>query len=147
MTGTILRVAFCIASLTGCTTTKAEVTSDKVVITQGDGGSVYRTLAKYRAWTAQGKSIVIDGNMVSSDAFAAFSAPNACYTRNAAFSPHAVSYVGLIPHYGETERLTSRLPAPLRDAYRGSHHYYNWITTAHYDYDDLKRIWPEGECV
>lgn len=133
-------------AVSACTTTKAEVTSDAVVIKSGDGGSVYETLRKYDAWAAQGKKIIIDGNMISSDAFAAFSAPNACYTRNAVFSPHAVSYVGLIPHYGATEQFTRMLPVPLQDKFRSSPHYYNWITTAHFDYEDLIEIWAEGAC-
>jgi hypothetical protein len=132
--------------ITACTTTQAEVSQDSVVVTRGDGGSVYETLRKYDAWNAQGKKIVIDGNMISSDAFAAFSAPNVCYTRNAVFSPHAASYVGLIPSYTATEQLTRMLPHQLANEFRSSVHFYNWITTAHYDFDDLIEIWPQGAC-
>jgi hypothetical protein len=138
-------IAVC-ATISACTTTQAEVTSDAVIVTRGDGGAVYDTLAQYDKWAAQGKKIIIDGNMISSDAFGAFSAPNVCYTENAVFSPHAASYVGLIPHYGATEQLTRMLPVPLQNEFRSSIHYYNWITTAHFDYEDLLRIWAEGAC-
>lgn len=134
------------AALTACATTKAQVNRDAVVITGGDGGSVYKTLAQYDTWASQGKKIIIDGNMISSDAFAAFSAPDMCYTENAVFSPHAASYVGLIPHYEVTEQLTRMLPMPLQKEFRSSVHYYNWVTTAHYDYEDLLEIWAEGAC-
>lgn len=134
-------------TLSGCVTTTAQISETEVLVQKGDGGSVYKTLDKYKRWSAQGKKIVIDGNMISADAFAAFSAPNVCYTENAVFSPHAASYVGLIPHYGATERLANLLPLPLQQEFKSSFHYYNWITTAHYDYEDLLRIWAEGACV
>lgn len=135
------------AALSACATTKAQVSRDAVVVTRGDGGSVYKTLAQYDTWASQGKKIIIDGNVISSDAFAAFSAPNMCYTENAVFSPHAASYVGLIPHYEVTDQLTRMLPLPLQQEFRSSMHYYNWVTTAHYDYEDLLEIWSEGACV
>ena len=142
----VIKLIIC-AALSACTTTNAEVMQNAVIVTRGDGGSVYGTLAQYSSWSAQGKKIIIDGNMISSDAFGAFSAPNVCYTENAAFSPHAVSYAGLIPHYGVTEQLTGMLPMPLQKEFRSSGHYYNWVTTAHFDYNHLLEIWAEGACV
>jgi hypothetical protein len=118
----VTTLAVCGLAMSACTTTKADISKDAVVVTRGDGGSVYRTLAQYDNWSSQGKKIIIDGNMISSDAFAAFSAPNVCYTENAAFSPHAASYAGLIPHYETTAELTRMLPTPLQEEFRSSFH-------------------------
>ncbi|PIB26837.1 hypothetical protein BFP76_10600 [Amylibacter kogurei] len=142
----IMAAVYLTALISGCATTRADVGRDVVLLKGGDGGSVNQTFLRYNQWRAEGKRIIIDGHMISADAFAAFSMPNACYTENAVFSPHAASTLGIVPQYGATEWLTRQLPKPLQDKFRSSFHYYNWVTTAHFDYDDLIDIWPEGAC-
>lgn len=133
-------------ALTGCASTRAEVGPDYVRIKGSTGGHVESTIRKYHEWTRRGKTIIVDGPIVSADAYAAFRSPNSCYTENAVFAPHAASFMGVIPDYKATDRLTARMPQPLQDAFRGSFNYYNWVTVANYDYEELKSIWPAGEC-
>ncbi|GHA58940.1 hypothetical protein GCM10008927_25760 [Amylibacter ulvae] len=113
--GLRIMTAVCLmAAISGCATTRADVGRDVVLLKGGDGGSVNQTFLRYNQWRAEGKRIVIDGNMISADAFAAFSMPNACYTINAVFSPHAASTLGIVPQYQATEWLTRQLPMPLQ---------------------------------
>lgn len=138
-------VASCLV-VSGCASTNAQVSRNAVVIKDSYGGSVNSTFAKYREWARAGKRIIIDGRVHSADAFAAFSMPNACYTKNAIFSPHAAATLGIVPNYDMTNRLTRGLPPELAEEFRNSGSYYNWVTTARFTYDDLKKIWPNGEC-
>ena len=119
---------------------------DYVVLTRGFGGSVRKKNAYYKKLGASGKQVVIDGVMMSMDAFGAFSLPGACYTANAGFSPHATSILGLIPTYGTTKRLTEKLPAPLRDWFANSGWRYNWVMFPSVNYPQLREMWPEGAC-
>ncbi|GLQ34004.1 hypothetical protein GCM10007939_02870 [Amylibacter marinus] len=135
-----------LAALPACTTTRSEISRNAVYVSSGMGGAVEQTLKKYQHWQDLGYQIVIDGPVVSADAFAAFGAQNACYTENAVFMPHAASFAGIVPDYRATDWLTSDLPAPLARYFRASPHYYNWITAARLDFRDLFEIWPEGAC-
>lgn len=137
-----------VVASSGCVSTKTQPNTSQnfVIIKNGAGGQVNQTFAKYRGWNQSGKKVIIDGNVQSADAFAAFSMPNTCYTPRAVFSPHAASTLGLIPNYAATERLTAGLPPVLAARFRDSGAFYNWVTTAKIDYAELKRVWPEGEC-
>jgi len=90
--------------------------------------------------------VVIDGQVISADAFLAFSIPGACYTENVIFSPHAASYLGLIPSRKHTNYFAKKLPDPLEEWFRGNVAYYDWIGFATVDYQQLLEIWPEGAC-
>lgn len=136
----------CAAVLAGCTSASYTETAGEVRLHVGLGGFVEPILARYDRWEAEGKRIVIDGQMISADAFGAFSARNACYTERAVFSPHAASELGLIPNYAVTDRLAARLPEPLEAWFRASPAYRDWVGFAVVTYPDLLEIWPEGAC-
>ncbi|MCH8166885.1 MAG: hypothetical protein IIC03_03015 [Proteobacteria bacterium] len=129
-----------------CTSTNYTETDSEIRLTFGAGGIVNSKVGTYTKFMDTGKRIVIDGQMISADAFIAFSVPGVCYTENAVFSPHAASRLGLWPAPKVTERLTSMLPKPLGDWFRGNIAYYDWIGFAVVEYDELLRIWPEGAC-
>ena len=136
-----------LALMTGaCSSTLYTETDDEVRIRFGGGGFAQAKARQYREIAAKGKPVVIDGQVISADAFLAFSVPGACYTENAVFSPHAASYLGLVPARGLTEWLTRKLPEPLEEWFRGNMAYYDWIGFAEVDYDQLIEIWPEGAC-
>lgn len=136
-----------VALLVGaCSTTSYVEKDDHVRIVFGGGGHVKSTKAKYERIAATGKPVLIDGQVISADAFYAFSLPNACYTENAIFSPHAISYLGLIPSRKHTRRMAERLPEPLEEWFKGDFSYYDWFGYARVEYDKLREIWPEGEC-
>jgi hypothetical protein len=119
---------------------------DYVVLTNGFGGNVNQKNAYYKKLGSTGKQVVIDGVMMSMDAFGAFSVPGACYTANAVFSPHATSILGIIPTYGTTKRLTKALPAPLRDWFSNSGWRWQWVVWPSIHYAQLREMWPEGAC-
>lgn len=130
----------------GCTPTIYTETAHEVRITFGGGGFANQKLEEYREIAAKHKQVVIDGQVISADAFLAFSLPGACYTKNAVFSPHAASYMGLIPAPEATAWFAHKLPAPLEKWFEGNMAYYDWIGFARVDYDQLLRIWPQGAC-
>lgn len=132
--------------LAGCATTVYREEADRVRIVFGGGGFARATIDTYEEIAATGKPVVIDGQVISADAFLAFSQPGACYTENAVFSPHAASYLGLIPSRRHTRWFASRLPAPLRRWFEGNMAYHDWIGFAHVDYAELREIWPQGAC-
>ena len=119
---------------------------DVIRINHGFGGLVEDTGIAYNALIATGKRIVIDGHVHSADAFYAFAAPGACYTRNAIFSPHAASYLSVMPDYDLTGQLADMLPEQLGDWFRGHHSFHDWIGFPEVGYDQLVEIWPEGAC-
>ncbi len=131
---------------TACSTTFYKEDSDSVRLTFGGGGSMKWKRETYRNIRATGKDLVIDGHMISADAFFAFSEPGACYTENAKFSPHSISFLGLVPMYGLTERYANMLPPKLRDWFKNHHSYYDWVGFPVVGYEELKEIWPEGAC-
>ena len=132
--------------LAGCAGPMVTVGPDTIKITKGSGGLFSEITPKYDAWAQTGKQLVIDGDMISADAFLAFSAKGACYTDKATFQPHSVSYIGLVPNYAATKRLSRNLPRGLRDAFWNSPQFYNWVTTMHFDNAEIKALWPEGSC-
>ncbi len=136
-----------IALLCGvCSSTIYTENDSEIRIVVGAGGLIKSKVRTYTELMDTGKRIVIDGHLVSADAFIGFSVPGVCYTENAAFSPHAASYLGIWPARDVTERLTSMLPKPLGDWFRGNLGYYDWIGFPVLEYDELLRLWPEGAC-
>ena len=129
-----------------CSSTQYTETDEEVRIRFGGGGFIGSKVETYHELAKTGKPVVIDGQVISADAFLAFSLPNACYTEKAVFSPHAASYLGLIPARKETEWLTSALPDPLEEWFRGNMAYHDWIGFAEVEYNQLREIWPEGAC-
>jgi hypothetical protein len=144
----MLRVALVAALLSSaaCSTTLYSETDENVRLRFGGGGMLSSKKKTYESIRASGKQVVIDGHMISADAFFAFSQPGACYTENAKFSPHSVSVLGLYPRYDLTERYANMLPPKLRDWFKGHHSYYDWVGFPVVDYEQLKEIWPEGAC-
>lgn len=139
----------CIAvliSVAGCSSTFYSETNDEIYLTFGAGGIMSSKRRAYKKLEATGKQVVIDGQMISADAFFAFSMPGVCYTKNAKFSPHSVSFLGLVPVYSSTERYANMLPVKLRDWFKGHHSYYDWVGFPVVDYEELLDIWPEGAC-
>lgn len=132
--------------ISACTSTIYTETTNEIRLNFGGGGMLRSKRAIYEKFYASDKSVVIDGQMVSADAFYAFGIPGVCYTENAIFSPHAASYLGLWPARRETKHLTYYLPEPLREWFRGNIAYYDWIGFAQVGYEQLLRIWPEGAC-
>jgi len=128
------------------TPTMYSETADEIRIHFGGGGLLKGKMDVYRKIQQTGKRIVIDGQVVSADAFFAFSLPNACYTENAVFSPHSASYMGVVPAPELTRDLAYRLPAPLRDWFKGNFAYHDWVGFAYVDYNQLLKIWPDGAC-
>ena len=142
------RIAWLLVALlaTGCATISYVEEDEHIRLVFGGGGQLKSTKARYERIAATEKPVVIDGQMISADAFYAFSLPNACYTENAVFSPHAVSYLGLIPSRRHTRRMAEMLPAPLERWFKGNIAYYDWLGFARVEYDQLREIWPEGAC-
>jgi len=130
----------------GCSSTFYVEEEDRVRITFGGGGLADSKVKLYEEIAAKNKPVVIDGQVISADAFLAFSLPDACYTENAVFSPHAASYLGLIPSRRHTEWFAGMLPDPLREWFEGNMAYYDWIGYAHVGYGELLELWPEGAC-
>ena len=132
--------------ISACTPTFYTETTNEIRLNFGGGGLLKSKLVIYEKFYASDKRVIIDGQMVSADAFYAFGIPGVCYTENAIFSPHAASYLGLWPARRATEFLTYYLPEPLREWFRGNIAYYDWIGFAQVGYEQLLRIWPEGAC-
>ena len=130
----------------GCGSTEYTETDGAIRLQSGPGGHANSVLERYRDFQESGKRLVIDGQMISADAFAAFSAPNACYTRNAVFSPHALSRFGVTPMPAETLKIARGLPAGLRDWFLGSRWFHETAGWPEVGYDRLRQLWPEGAC-
>lgn len=140
-------VLLALALITGaCSPTFYTETESMVRITFGGGGLIEAKNKEYLEIAASGKRVVVDGHVISADAFMAFSIPGACYTRNAVFSPHAASYLGLWPARTATLTLAHMLPVPLREWFKAQRAYRDWIGFPMVDYEKLRQIWPEGEC-
>ena len=127
------------------TSTFYEETKDEIRISAGFGGWLGPARDQYQAMWDSGKRIVVDGHVISADAFFAF-AIGGCFTRNIVFSPHAAAYLGLVPNRVATEKLANMLPGPLRSWFKSHHAYYDWFGFPELYYDDLVKIWPEGSC-
>ena len=130
----------------GCGSTKYTETAEAIRLESGPGGHANSVLERYEQFRESGKRLVIDGPMISADAFAAFSAPNACYTERAVFSPHALSHYGMRAMPLETLKIASGLPRGLRDWFVGSRWFYETTSYPRIGYDRLRQLWPEGEC-
>lgn len=144
----MIRAALLLLALatSACSSTFYTESNDEVRITFGGGGMINSKVRQYAEIRAKEKKVVIDGQVISADAFLAFSIPGACYTKNAVFSPHAASYLGVWPAREMTLNLTHMLPVPLREWFKGHHAYYDWIMFPTVEYEELYRIWPAGAC-
>ena len=138
----ILIALFC----AGCGTTQYSETADSIRLEQGPGGHANSVLERYQAFRESGKRLVIDGPMISADAFAAFSAPGACYTKNAVFSPHSLSAYGVTAMPEETLKIASGLPPGLRDWFVQSRWFHETVDWPRIGYERLRELWPEGAC-
>jgi len=119
-----------------------------IVIHQGYGGFVEPIIAQYEQWAAQGMTIIVDGQVISADAFGAFNETlegQVCYTENAVFSPHASSISGRINMRG-TEKLATSLIDPLEQEFRASPYFNDHVGHATITVSRLREIYPEGEC-
>lgn len=139
-------LAVLLAGLSACTSTAYREEPEAIRLTFGSGGLLAPIRARYERFAQDGRPVIIDGQMISADAFYAFSLDNACYTENAVFSPHAASYLGLIPARAHTEALAALLPDALEQWFRRNIAFYDWIGFARLDYADLLGVWPEGAC-
>jgi hypothetical protein len=129
-----------------CTSTLYTENDNEITIRLGAGGLVNPIADRYAKWRTEGRTLIIDGHVVSADAIEAFSYPGACYTENAVWSPHAYSNLGLYRMADATETAARKLPDPLQRWFRGNIAFYDWIGFAVVDYDQLLGIWPEGAC-
>ncbi len=121
-------------------------TEDEIRITYGGGGVLTTKRALYEPLYTTNKRVVIDGMMISADAFYAFGIPGVCYTKRAVWAPHAISAGGLYRLGAETDHIMLYLPDPLAKHFRASLYYWNPYTVGGLDYDELRELWPEGAC-
>lgn len=124
--------------------------NNMIVIRYGYGGVKEEVLDRYENWIRQGYRIVIDGRVVSADAFGAFNERyqgQVCYTDRAVFSPHAARHRGgtqVLPDI--TDQLARTLVPALEREFRASRFYHTWRGSAYIDANRLRQIYPEGEC-
>ncbi len=137
----ILLVVGCTVPMTFYTETETEIR-----LTYGGGGLLGEKLRLYEPLYNTDKKVIIDGPMVSADAFYAFGIPNVCYTERVVWAPHAISSMGLYRLAGETDAIMLYLPKPMAEHFRASPYYWNFITTRNIKYEELLTIWPEGAC-
>ena len=121
-------------------------TEDEIRITYGGGGVLQEKRVIYEPLYTTEKKVIIDGMMISADAFYAFGIPGVCYTERAVWAPHAVSAGGLYRLGAETDAIMLYLPDPLAKYFRASLYYWNFLTVGGLDYEELKTLWPEGAC-
>lgn len=132
--------------LGGCTSTSYVEDAETITLTMGTGGLIGPIRDRYNGFLKSGKKVVVDGQVVSADAFFAFAMPDVCYTENVVFSPHSAAHLGIIPSPEITEVLAGMLPEPLRVWFENDISYHDWIGFAQVDFDQLYGIWPEGAC-
>lgn len=131
--------------LTGCMPTNFTRTDNIVLIHWGGGGDL-ETKMKIYAEFYDADQVIIDGPMFSYDGFMAFSAPNSCYTENAELLLHMAKYLGVWPSREWTEHAASFLPKPIRERFKKDVAYYSPIGFLRIGYEELRELWPEGEC-
>lgn len=120
-----------------------------IVIHEGKGGFVTPIIAQYEQWAEEGKYIVVDGQVISADAFGAFSEfleGRTCYTEKVIFSPHAASFSEDEPDPEGTDALATLLIDPLETEFRNSAYYNDHIGAAEITVERLRQIYPQGEC-
>lgn len=133
----------------GCEATYYKETDTEIRLTYGGGGMLAEKLRIYEPLydaARAGKKVIIDGPMISADAFYPWGISDVCYTENAVWSPHAISAGGLYRLGRETDNIMLYLPKPLRAWFKKSSYYWNFLTVPAVDYEQLLRIWPEGAC-
>ncbi len=112
----------------------------------GGGGVLTTKRAIYEPLYTTKKKVIIDGMMVSADAFYSFGIPGVCYSERAVWAPHAVSAGGFARLAAFTDNIMLYLPDPLAEYFRASSYYWNFITVGGVYYAELLTIWPEGAC-
>ncbi|MEM6742643.1 MAG: hypothetical protein AAF676_02765 [Pseudomonadota bacterium] len=122
------------------------VSGGDVVVSRGVGGYAQPIFERYNAFAASGRRVVVDGHVISADAFGAFAQPRMCYTHKAVWSPHAVTI-----HFTEmdpegTRQVASYLPDPLERFFLAHPASRDPRSVPRIGYDQLVRIWPEGSC-
>lgn len=130
-----------------CSTFSYTETEEDIRLTFGAGGRVGPIFERYARMRESGKNVIIDGQMISADAFGAFSLPGVCYTTNAVFSPHAAhaSNTGeTLPEF--TKLMAEGLPLPLREWFLNSRWAEESVFWPHVGYERLQQLWPEGAC-
>ena len=142
----ILLVA--VMAMSGCAipVTFYTETEDEIRILYGGGGVLSTKRALYEPLYTTDKRVIIDGMMVSADAFYAFGIPGVCYTERVVWAPHAMSAGGLYRLGAETDNIMLYLPDPMSKYFRESIYYWNYLTVGGVYYDELLTIWPEGAC-
>ena len=136
-----LSMAGCAVPVTFYTETDTEIR-----LIYGGGGVLSVKRALYEPLYTTDKRVVIDGMMVSADAFYALGIPGVCYTERVVWAPHAISAGGLYRLGAETDAIMLYLPDPLAKHFRASPYYWNFITAGGIYYAELLTIWPEGAC-
>ncbi len=136
-----LVIAGCAIPVTYYTETDTEIR-----LIYGGGGVLTTKRAIYEPLYTTEKKVIIDGMMVSADAFYAFGIPGACYTERVVWAPHAVSAGGLHRLGASTDNIMLYLPDAMAAHFRKSSYYWNFVTVGGIYYDELLTIWPEGAC-
>ncbi len=131
----------------GCVpTTIITENETEVKILYGGGGVLTTKRVLYERYYNTDKKVIIDGMMISADAFYAFGIPDVCYTENVVWAPHAVSAGGIYRLGRQTDMIMLYLPDPLQEYFRNSSYYWNPYTVGGVYYDELLTLWPEGAC-
>ncbi len=140
----VVAVAGCSLPATFYTETDTEIR-----LTYGGGGFLDEKRRLYEPLYIKCRSekqCIIDGVMISADAFYAFGLPGVCYTPRAVWAPHAVSADSRYRLANETANITLYLPDPLAEHFRASPYYWNFLTVRDIGYAELLTIWPDGAC-
>jgi len=148
-----LRILVCMVAalvISGCAlpTTIITETDTEVRVMYGGGGLLKKKRIIYEPFyeICKTKQCMVDGAVISADAFYAFGLPGVCYTKQAVWSPHAVSAGGMWRLAAETDAIMLYLPEPMRAHFRASFWYWDFITARDIPYRELLTIWPEGAC-
>ncbi len=135
-------------AIAGCAIQRTYYTESETEIRllYGGGGRLSEKRLLYEPLYTTEKKVIIDGMMVSADAFYAFGIPGVCYTERAVWSPHAVSAGGLYRLGRMTDNIMLYLPEPMSERFRASAFYWIHFTVRDIGYAELLTIWPEGAC-
>lgn len=133
-------------TLMACVTTSFTERDGVVTIHGGLGGDIGENFYHYLALHSRADRIIVDGHIISADAYFAFMSPKACYTANVIWSPHAISTIGFIPRRKETVAMASHMPEPLREWFLANACSWQCISYPNIGYEQLRDLWPEGEC-
>ncbi len=121
------------------------------VVSHDLGGHARSQLKRWKKRLKDGvEFFVVDGTCASFCAFAALNKPNSCYTKDARMGFHGATAFGVFPTPRAIEtskKLATLLPPPLESWFLQSGLMYMPMGLGQdLLYEDLKRIYPEGEC-